>query len=157
MSENINADNDCRHFSAEEMTKTENTRGLRIWALLVCSSWVMLLTALTQINAVKLSFFLEQFWHLEELFSSLIHRKTPVLKTAFHRRYELIGCWNKWRALRSKTGLWWLDKLSCRQESLWISGSNWTFLNMAEEFFMFKTTYRNNDNNKRMLFVYHKA
>ncbi len=31
------------------------------------------------------------------------------------RHYELIGCWNKWRSLHCKTGLWWLDKLSCRQ------------------------------------------
>ncbi len=39
------------------------------------------------------------------------------------RCYELIGCWKKWRASRSKTGLWRLDKLSYRRhrqlESSW--------------------------------------
>ncbi len=62
----------------------------------------------------------------------------------------LLFCWNKWRVSRSKTDLWWLDKLRCRRHrqpawikvrrsslhccnftctrfvSSWIFGANWT-------------------------------
>ncbi len=66
------------------------------------------------------------------------------------RGYKLIGCWNKWHASCSKTGLWQIDKLSFRRHrqpawvelrrtrlhrcnfpryrlvSLWIFVANWT-------------------------------
>ncbi len=43
------------------------------------------------------------YWHLY-----------AVLLSNRWRRYELIGRWNKWCALWSKTGLWQLDELSYR-------------------------------------------
>ncbi len=101
-------------FSSEEMWKHKNTRGSRFWRFLKqeISLFCKFLSFNSQ-TAVPM-FRGENTQQSRQHFTRGASDDIAGLLSNTWCHYELIGCWNKWCALRSKTGLWGLDKLSCR-------------------------------------------
>ncbi len=64
------------------------------------------------------------------------------------RHYKLIGCWNKWRPLHSKHGLWGLDKLSdrCHRQLAWVElrRTSWHRCNFSCNRFVLSWIFRAN-------------